>query len=59
MNYFENMLNIYDITYRTTKGEKSRDNLGYVLLLPEIDRLEDINVRYAVILECFLESAER
>lgn len=53
------MLYVYNITYRTTKSEKSRDNLGYILLLPEIDCLKDINVCHAVILECFLEPIER
>lgn len=41
--------------YLATEGEESRDYLGNVLLLPQIDGLENVDIVNSIILESFLE----
>lgn len=46
---------IYWETHLAAEGEEGRDDLRNVLLLPQVDRLEDVDVSHAVILQGLLE----
>lgn len=46
-------------THLATEGEEGRDDLRNVLLLPQVDGLEDIDVVQAVLLECLLKPVLR
>lgn len=42
-------------THLASESEETRDDHGQVLFLPQVDGLEDVDVRNSVVLECLLE----
>lgn len=44
-----------DQAYRPAKGEQGSCDLRNVLLLPQIDCLEHVNISNTVVLQCLLE----
>ena len=56
---FSRSVRVWWETYLTTESEDSASDLGNVLLLPKINSLEDIDIRYTVLLEGLLETVKK